>query len=124
MNPLDDELGKLLKRREPPEDFAKRVMARVGAEPRHVNARERTAAQFWRPMLRWVAVAAVCVAAIVGVVQHEREQRMRAQAELASQQAIFALRITNAEIGAALERAQHVAVRALEVRGNLRQEME
>lgn len=124
MNPLDDELRKLLKRREPPEDFAKRVMARVEAEPRRVSARERTAAHFRRPVLRWVAVAAVCVAAVVAVVQHEREQQMRAQAELASQQAIFALRITNQEIGAALERAQHVTARALDVRGNLKQEME
>jgi negative regulator of sigma E activity len=125
MNPLDEELKNLLKRREPPEGFAERVMVRIETEPRRLTPSQRVAALFWRPVLRWVAVAAVvCVVAVAGIVRYEREQRLRAQAELASRQAIFALRFTNEEIEAALARAQHVTVRALEVRRNLKQEME
>ncbi len=125
MKPLDDELRDLMRHQEPPEGFAERVMARIEAEPRRLTPQQRVSTLFWRPMLRWVAVAAVVsVVAVGGISRYERQKRMQAQAERASQQAMLALRITNAEIYAALERAQHVAMRALEVRRNLKPEME
>jgi hypothetical protein len=125
MKPLDDELRNLLRPKEPPAGFAERVMARLETTPRRMTLAERASAFFARPMLRWaVAATVVCVVAIAGIIRYQHQQQMRAQAERASQQAILALRITNEEIGAALERAQLVTVRALEVRRNLKQEME
>ncbi len=125
MKPLDDELRNLLRRKEPPEDFEERVMARLESMPPRLTLAERLSAFYRRPMLRWVVVAAVvCVVAVASIVRYQRQQRMRAQAEQASREAILALRITNAEIDAALERAQHVTLRALTVPKNLKQEME
>ena len=124
MKPLDDQLRELFRRKEPPEGFAERVMARIGAEPPRLPAQQRVSTLFWRPMLRWVAVAAVVSVVVAGISRYQQQKRMQAQAEQASQQAMVALRITNAEIEAALTRAQHVTVRALEVRRNPNKEME
>ena len=125
MKPLDDELRELMRRREPPEGFAERLMARIEQEPQRQTLAQRTTALFWRPILRWVAVTAVVgVLVLAGVSRYEQQKRMQAQAEQASQQAMVALRITNAEIAAALERAQNVTARALEVQRNPKQEME
>ena len=118
MSPLDDELRNLLRRKEPPEGFAERVTARIETAP------PRT--EFFRlPVLRWAAAAAVvCVVAFVGITRYQHQQHMRAQAEQASQEAILALRITNEEIDTALQRAQRVTLRALEVPRNPKLEME
>ena len=125
MKPLDDELRNVLRRKEPPAGFAERVMAHLETTPRRMTLGLRVSAFFARPMLRWAVVATmVCVVAIAGIVRYQHKQQVRAQAERASQQAILALRITNEEIDAALQRAQYVTVRALEVRRNLKQEME
>lgn len=124
MNPLESELKNLLRRKDPPEGFAERVMARLEtAVPRQTPAR-RVAAFLRLPTVRWAAVAAAFVAVVLGVARYQHEQRVRAQAERASQQAILALRITDEEINAALERAQHLTLRALEVPRNPKSEME
>jgi head-tail adaptor len=125
MKPLDDELRNLLRPKEPPAGFAERVMARLETTPPRTIFAQRVSAFFGRPMLRWAVVATmVCVVAVAGIARYQHQRQMRARAERASQEAILALRITNEEIGAALERAQYVTVRALEVRRNLKQEME
>ena len=125
MKPLDDQLRELFRRKEPLDGFAERVMARILQEPQRQTLAQQTKALFWRPMLQWVAVAAVVgLVAVAGISRFEQQKRMHAQAEQASQQAMIALRITNAEIEAALERAQHVTARALEVRRNPNKEME
>lgn len=124
MKPLDNELRNLLRRKDPPEGFAERVMARLDAPPPRHSLGQGWSAIFRPPVLRWAAVAAACVIAVLGIVRYEHEQRARAQAEQASQEAIVALRITNEEIDAALERAQHVTLRALQVPRNPKSEME
>ena len=125
MSPLDDELRNLLRPKEPPEGFAERVMARLETSPAHVAIGQRVSAFFRRPVLRWAAVTAVmCVVVVASIARYEHQQRMRAQAEQASQQAVVALRITNEEIDTALRRAQRVTLRALEVPKNLKSEME
>jgi len=124
MKTLDNELKNLLRRKDPPEGFAERVMTRLDERPARVTFARRFYAFFRRPVLRWAAVAAVCVVAVLGVVRYQHEQRTRAQAERASQEAIVALRITNEEIDAALERAQHVTLRALQVPRNPKLQME
>ena len=114
MKPLDDELRSLFKRKEPPEGFAERVLARMDTAPPRLTFTQRLFALYRRPMLRWVAAAAlVCVMAVLGVARYRHQQRMRAQAEQASREAILALRITNAELDAALERAQRATAQAL-----------
>jgi hypothetical protein len=119
MKPLDDELRNLFKRKEPREGFAERVLARLDTAPRRVTLARRFSAVCRRPMLRWAAVAALaCVVAILGVARYQHQQRVRAQAEQASRQAIMALQITNAELEAALARAQRVTVQALQVPKN------
>ena len=125
MKPLDDELRSLLRRKEPPEGFAERVTARIDAAPSRPTIIRRVT-KFWRrPVLRWAAVAAVvCVIAVASIVRYQHQQRMRAQAERASREAILALRITNQEIDTALRRAQRVTLRALEVQKNPKSEME
>jgi len=125
MKPLDDELRSLLKRKEPPEGFTDRVMARIDAAPSRPAIIQRVV-KFWRrPVLRWAAVAAVvCTVATAGIVRYQYQQRVRAQAERASREAILALRITNEEIDTALRRAQRVTLRALEVQKNPKSEME
>jgi negative regulator of sigma E activity len=124
MKPLDDELRNLLRPKEPPEGLAERVMARLETPPARLTFARRLSAFLRPPVLRWAAVAAVCAVAVLGVVRYQHQQRVRAQAEQASQQAIFALRITNEEIDTALRRAQRVTLRALEVPKNPKSEME
>jgi len=125
MKPLDDELRSLFKRREPPEGFAGRVLARLETKPWRSGFTQRASALYRGPVLRWVAVAAaVCVVAVLGVVRNYHQQGKRAQAEQASREAMLALRITRVELDAALERAQHVTVEALIASQKSRKEME
>jgi head-tail adaptor len=124
MKPLDHELRSLLKRKEPPEGFTGRVLARIDAAPSRPTIIQRVA-EFWRrPVLRWAAVATTCIVATAGIARYQHQQSMRAQAERASREAILALRITNEEIDTALRRAQRVTLRALEVQKNPKSEME
>lgn len=125
MKRLDDELRGLLRRKKPPAGFAERVMARLEADPRRLTLVQRRSAFFRWPVLRWVvATAVVCVAVMAGILRYQHQQQKRVQAERASRQAILALRITNEQIVAALARAQQVTAQALEVRKNLKQQME
>jgi len=125
MKPIDDELRRLLRRKEPPAGFVERVMARLRTEPPRSTLVQRRSAFFRWPVLRWaVAAAVVCIAVVAGIVRQQHQQQVRAQAERASRQAILALRITNEQIDAALERAQHVTAQALDVRKSPKQEME
>ncbi|MEJ2008897.1 MAG: hypothetical protein P8Z30_12215 [Acidobacteriota bacterium] len=118
MKPLDDELRNLFKRKEPPVGFAGRVLARLEAPPAPPTLTERLSALFRRPVVRWVAVPVACALVALGVVRYQHQQRMRVQAEQASREAMLALQITNEELSTALERAQRVTVRALEVKNN------
>jgi hypothetical protein len=124
MTPLDDELRNLLKRQEPPEGFAERVLTRLQTAPLERNLLRRTVDWWRRPALRWAAALAACLLVMVGVARYQHQQRVRAQAEQASREAMLALRITSVELEAALERAQRVTVQALTAPQNPRREME
>lgn len=121
MKPLDDELRNLFKRKEPPEGFACRVMARLEPPPARMPLTQRLSALLRRPVVRWVAVPVACALVALGVVQYQHQQRRQARAEQASREAILALRITNVELNAALERAQRATAQALNVPGNQNQ---
>ena len=125
MKPLEDELRRLLRRKEPPAGFAERVMSRLKTEPPRSALVQRRSAFFRWPVLRWaVAAAVVCIAVVAVIVRQQQQQQMQVQAERASRQAILALRIRNEQIDAALERAQHATAQALDVRKSPKQEME
>lgn len=117
MNWLDDELRTLLQRKEPPEGFAERVLARVEVAPSRLNViprRRRTL--FYKSWVGWVAAAAACLILAFGFVWHQREQRTRAEAELASQQAAMALRIASSQFNIALQQAAQVTQQALDLK--------
>lgn len=114
MNWLDDELRTLLQRKEPPEGFTERVLARVEVAPSRLNVpppRRRTL--FQKSWIGWVAAAAACLILAFGFVWHQRDQRRRAQAEFASQQAAMALRIASSQFNMALQQAAQVTQQAL-----------
>jgi hypothetical protein len=113
MKPLDDELRNLLKRREPPDGFAERVLGRIETASPQRNMTRRIAGLWRLPALRWVAIAAACVLAVLGVARHEHQQRVRAQAEQASRQAVWALTVASTELNTALEQAQRITMQAL-----------
>jgi hypothetical protein len=94
---FDDELKAALKRREPPEGFEERVLARaqspaVGRQP------SRRAWLAWlTPWPRQAWVAAGVVAATLLVTSGVQYQRQR-QGELAKQQVMLALEIAGSKI--------------------------
>jgi len=116
MSPLEDELSKLFRRKHPTKGFAERVMAALSeAHPQPAPPR-RSYPLFRNRTLRWAAVAALgCVMAALGMARYQRQERIRAQAEQASREAIVALRITTIELNVTLEKAQRATARALMV---------
>jgi negative regulator of sigma E activity len=113
MKRLDDKLRNLLKRREPPDGFAERVLSRLKTDSSKRKLKRETA-RFWRrPVLRWAAAAVACLLVAIGIARYKHQQRVRAQAEQASRQAVLALEITRTELNTALEQAQRITVQAL-----------
>lgn len=93
MRNMDDELRSALRREEPPEGFADRVLRRAARR----QDRRRLAS---RPFMRWAA-AAMVVASIAGGVQYRavqqaREERIRGEA--AKEQVVQALRIAGSKL--------------------------
>lgn len=124
MKPLDDELRSLLRRREPPEGFAARVLERM-----ETSARERTGLRrprpWWRrPVLRWGLAVAACLLVALGVARHEHQRHARTQAEEASRQAMWALTLASDQLNSALEQAQRITVQALTAPKNPKAQME
>lgn len=124
MTPLDDELQNMLKRKEPPEGFAERVLARLETAPPKRNLIRRTIHLWRRPVLRWITVAAACLLLVAGIARYQHQQRVRAQAEQASRQAIQALEIARAELNTALEQAQRITAQALAAPQKIKTRME
>ena len=85
MNQCERDLHESLRRREPPADFAAKVLARTSAA--HVPG------TFSR---RWLAVAAAVVLMIGGAILVQ--QQRRAESEKAKQQLMIAFRITGSKV--------------------------
>lgn len=114
MNRLDDELRMLLGRKEPPEGFAERVLARMEvatSRPNAIPLPRRT--PFRRSWIAWAAGIAACLLLAISFVRYRRYEHHRAEAELASQQATIALRIASSQLNRALQQAQEVTWEAL-----------
>lgn len=107
MNEIDEQLKRALRRCEPPEGFADRVVARVEREA--PQATWRSAWTLWRwPSLRWAVVAALVAVAATGIVYQLRERREEAEALAAKQQVMLALRITGSKLRVAKQRVKAV----------------
>lgn len=105
MKPFEDEVRSALRRREPPEGFARRVMSRIEDE-RH--AQGRPLSMFFRAQpFRWLAAGALGLILIIGLASY----RQRVQAQKDSEQAVLALRIAGRTLNVALDRAARAGQR-------------
>jgi hypothetical protein len=98
MNRLEDDLRAALRRRDPPEGFAARVLARLGPERtrRRVSLRVRS-----KPWIRWAAAAAL---ALVVLAAPLAEYHRRREGEAVRNQAMLALRIASSQLNSALKK--------------------
>jgi hypothetical protein len=110
MKPLEDELRRALRRRQPPPGFTGRVLARVRQESDARNPmstapgarRARWAGWAWfgpKLQLGFAAVAAALLLAVsLSVWRRQREEQQRREGEAARAQVMQALRITSAKL--------------------------
>jgi hypothetical protein len=110
MNPFEEKLRNALRREAAPEGFAERVLARTrGLPPPGARAWWRFGAFLTSPVLRWaLAAAAVCLVIAAGVVQHERQVRLRREGEMARVQVRQALRIASVKLNVARKKVQEI----------------
>jgi hypothetical protein len=111
MNRFEDELKNALQRQEAPDGFAERVLARTAEQaprPLWPSLRGSLGNLFAQPLLRWAALAAVCVALVVGGVHYRNFQRERARGEAAKEQLLLALRIAGSKLQLARARVDQI----------------
>ena len=108
----EDELLAALRRKDPGESFTERVMARISQPHARVtaapSAESRLSALWHRLWLRPALTCTVALMLIVGSLGfvHYREVQERRAGEAAKQQALLALRITNAKLNHVIERVK------------------
>jgi hypothetical protein len=104
MKPLDDELRSVLRRVEPPEGFAERVLARARMEENSRRTLGESLKAFLRfPAVRWAMACGLgCFLTVFAVQRYREQQRARHQGELAGAQARIALQIASAKLNSAL----------------------
>jgi hypothetical protein len=125
MNRFEDALREALRREEPPEGFAGRVMARIQSQDRMplgqdaLGVRGATGpwssllAAFRAPRLRW-ATACAAAALLVGGLEYRSQRLERAEGERASRQVMLALRITGSKLRLAQAKVQRIGYAPLE----------
>jgi hypothetical protein len=101
MSQFERDLRESLQRRDPPGDFAAKVLART----RETESRSIFS---WR----WVAVAALVVFAIGGTMV-VREQQRQAESQKAKEQLMVALRITGSKLMEVQARLKEVQQRVV-----------
>ena len=95
MSYLEDDLKTALRRTEPPEGFANRVLARA-------NGPAAAEPSWWQylmvlvrpPRMQWVALSLIVSFMIPAAGVYRKEQQARAEGERAKQQLVFAMRVT------------------------------
>jgi len=115
MRPLEDELRRALRRRDPPAAFAGRVMARVEQQASTRRSDGVKPKRRWAPWAWWtgwgrvglVAVTALLALAVSFAVWREhRSQQQRREGEAARAQVMEALRITSVKLNRVRERVR------------------
>ena len=116
MTRVEDELKNALRRREPPQGFTHRVLARAA------EIGSRNVDQVWRDLwpkifdqplapanvLRWATVTVLAAGLVVGGVHFRSAQRERAQGEAAKQRLLLALRIAGRKLQLAKARVDQI----------------
>ena len=100
MSELENRLREALRREEPPEGFADRVLAAVAGRDVPLD-RKRAApfrAWFGAPRLRWAAAFAGVVLVIAGGAEYRKQRLERLEGERAKEQVMLALRITGSKL--------------------------
>jgi hypothetical protein len=118
MTRFEDELKNALRRQEPPDGFADRVLARAaeqGSRQFKGSWRDSWLKIFVQPLapanlVRWATVAAVAAALVVGGVHYRNVhvQRERAQGEAAKARLLLALRIAGSKLQLAKARVDQI----------------
>jgi hypothetical protein len=103
MNRLENELRNAMKREEPPEGFAERVLARA-AGTKQIS---RTNI-LMRPAFRWASAGAMCVLLAVAGMEYRHAKQEQARGEAAKAQLMLALRITADKLQLAQEKVQQI----------------
>jgi hypothetical protein len=114
MNRLEDELKNALRRKEPPPDFAERLLARIPVSPVPKSGGWQSLLSLFRsPKRRWVAAAVVtCLFVWIGIVQYRKYQEVKVEGEMAKTQVMLALHIASTKLNlvqkAVLEKVSRV----------------
>jgi hypothetical protein len=112
---MDDELRRALRRVEPPEGFADRVIQRASREDGPASTKSpqatKAGAKAERPRTfavasRW-AIAATLVAAVSGGIWYRAEERRREQGEEAKRQVLLSLNIAGSKLRAIAIKVNH-----------------
>ncbi|MFB3923410.1 MAG: hypothetical protein ACE145_16945 [Terriglobia bacterium] len=108
MKDLENGLRKALERREPPDGFAEKVLARVEASPTRGRGWREALRAFVRvPSLRWAAAGAVaCLLVALGTLHYRHVQRERAAGEAAKAQVMQALHVASSKLNVAMKKVQ------------------
>ncbi len=125
MSRLDDELKIALRRDEPPEGFAARVLERIAALPDEAasqgvgqNVGQKVKKSWWQRLTetlgtfsmnwlpgRWLTAGTLACALLlvvtVGVYKHRQEELARQEAERAKAQVVLALQIASSKLNIA-----------------------
>lgn len=103
MNRLENGLRNALKREEPPEGFADRVLARV-SERKQVSPINF----LMRPSFRWALAGALCLLLVVAGVEYRQDKQEQARGEAAKAQLMLGLRITAGKLQMAQAKVQQI----------------
>jgi len=102
MNRLENELRNAMKREEPPEGFAERVLAQAAEKK---NSR----ITIFMPLFsRWALAGAMCLLLAAGGVEYRQAKNEQARGEAAKAQLMLALRITADKLQLAQEKVRHL----------------
>jgi hypothetical protein len=94
MSYLEDELRTALRRTEPSEGFAERVLARAnGPAPAEPRWWEYLMVLVRPPRLQWVALSLIVSVMIPAVGVYRKERQARAEGERAKEQLVFAVHV-------------------------------
>jgi hypothetical protein len=105
MNDLDNELRRVLRRKQPPNGFTERVLLQVAAN------RNRQTAQLSSWSLGWVAA---CLILSVGIpfsaLEYRRTRERRVEGQMAKQQLILAVHVAGRKLNSAQRKVYEISL--------------
>jgi len=108
MNQVDEKLKRALRRRNPSTGFADRLLARMAVDGIDMTLRIERPKWSW-PTLRWAAIVIVIAVTVTEISYRVHVHRSQeAEARIAKQQVMLALRITGAKLRIARDKVKAV----------------